>query len=91
MLGNIFNVVVNIGIVLAGILQFMGMMFGIHYGVCLLFAIKNHSQCPWFNLCAPNKQEDRCASCSEHDTCEAADTGVAYPCSWYKKKEEGKH
>lgn len=32
-------------------------------------------------------EEYRCRECIEHDSCPAAETGVCYPCSYYKQKK----
>gem|GEM_PF-5712309 len=83
MAGTIFNYIVNFCIYLFGVLQVLGTIGGLIFGVCWLLRPR-----PSDDQDAP--QEIRCDSCVEHSVCPAADTGVAYPCPWYVKKE-GKH
>ncbi len=35
------------------------------------------------------KEEDRCRSCKEQVACPAFDTGVVYPCLYFKEEKHG--
>lgn len=72
---------------LAGVLQLISMIGGMIVWIILAWMV--FTRRGWHALQQLwEMPEYRCWSCSHHARCKAADTGVIYPCQWYKEKDK---
>lgn len=42
-----------------------------------------------YDVCTPARTEKRCDKCADKETCPGYDTGVIYPCPYFKEDHHG--